>query len=83
MNKQEAEMKKIEEVENKIADLRKDLDEIDLLMKYPDDPDGLPKSIYLTGNNKEIHLSTHNILGWILGIVLEKKTKVRKKLNAQ
>lgn len=76
MNK--ARMKKIEEAEEQVLELRRSLDDLGLLLKQPD---RIPKYVRLTDTGDIIYTYSHNILGWILGIVLEEKTKVREMLG--
>ena len=57
-------------IEKQISLLRKALNKQGLLMELPKN---FPNHVHLLDSGKEIWLYTHNILGWILGIVLNKK----------
>lgn len=71
MNKER--MKKLEKAEEQIMELRQSLDDLGLLLRQPDK---IPKYVNRTDTEDTIFTYTHNILGWILGIVLKEKGKV-------
>ena len=65
-------MKELEKVERQIAELRQSLDDLDLLLKQPE---RIPEYVRLTDTGAVIYTYSHNILGWILGVILKEKTE--------
>jgi hypothetical protein len=70
--------KKIETVIKNVQELRKNLDDLDLLMEYPK---GFPKTVYCSETEKDIAFRVHNIVGWILGILYNERGKINEKLR--
>ena len=73
-------MKTLEYAERLILCLRDVLEELDLLMSLPAN---IPETVRRTDTGKELGTFAHNLLGWVLSIVIEDEKKTRRNMDAQ